>query len=116
MTTYLGYQTVASTALDELERQSRSGDTSLMEWVGAWVLELRENLPAGCTLRAVYNPVGHTPNATTPGVMIVETENPDDLAFISNHYRGWLDYLWVPAAAVPSTREQAGKLLAATRT
>ena len=49
-----------------------------------------------------YAPLGAI-TKTYPGVWIVETDDPDELGFVSNWYRGFLDFEWVPVTAVGAT-------------
>lgn len=106
MSIYIGYQTASAKLQQEMEARGWDGDSSFPPEVVARVVALRDNLPTGCTLLGVYNPVGNM-NAATPGVMVVETDDSAHLAFITNHYRGMLDYHWVPATTVATTSTEA---------
>ena len=46
--------------------------------------------------------------------MVVETDDTAHLAFISNHYTGMLNYVWVPAISVGTTRDALAEELERT--
>lgn len=106
MSVYIGYQTTARPLLEELENESwAKGYPGLSQKALDRALELREKLPEGCRIVGVYNPVAGIQNPLTPGVMVIETDDTAHLQFISNHYTGMLNYVWVPAISVGTTRE-----------
>ena len=111
MSIYIGYQIAAAKLQEELEARSWGGDSSMPKELIDRVVALRENLPSGCTLLGVYNPIGGVANPATPGVMVVETDDTSHLQFISDHYRGMLNYVWVPATSVATTANEASQQL-----
>jgi hypothetical protein len=72
------------------------------------VVELPEKLPAGCLLIGSYVPTGGAAAVTPsrPAVMLVETDHPADLDFISQYYAGALQFDWVPVTPVGTTRPE----------
>ena len=68
-----------------MDARSWDGDSSFPKELIDRVMALREDLPSGCTLLGVYNPVHGNTNPATPGVMVVETDDTSHLQFIRRH-------------------------------
>jgi len=105
MSTYLGFYRVTEGFRTEAEVRARGGDTSPDPKFMQLVVDLPIRLPAGCNIIGSYGSLGGSP-AGLPNVMIVETDNLEHLAFISNYYSGFLDFQWTPARSVGSNKDQ----------
>ena len=110
MAVYLGYyRAVLGFVQETQDRQRRGGggpDPAFLDLVR----ELPERLPAGCRILGSYTPLGGGGGAVfepgPPSVMIVESDDPAHLGVISQHYTGYLTFLWVPATVVGASRPE----------
>lgn len=110
MAVYLGYYRAVPGFVQETQDQVRRGtggpDPAFLQLVRA----LPERLPAGCRILGSYTPLGGGGGVVfepgPPSVMIVETDQPQHLATISQHYHGYLAFLWVPATVVGASRQE----------
>ncbi len=105
MSTYLGFYRATQGYRTEMELRARGGDTSMDPKFMQLVVDLPIRLPAGCNIIGSYGSVGNSAEGL-PNVMIVETDNLDHLAFISNYYSGFLDFQWTPARSIGANKDQ----------
>ena len=111
MAVYLGYYRVVPGFMQEnQERIRREGPTGPDPKFVQMVRELPDKLPAGCRILGSYAPLGGASGDVSepgpPSVMIVETDEPRDLASITQYYSGYLAFQWAPATAVGATRQE----------
>lgn len=109
MAVYLGYYRAVPRFAEEAQARAREGagpDPSFRRMV----TELLDKLPASCHLLGSYTPLGGAGAVLSdpgpPSVMIVETDNPADLGFISQYYAGYLMFQWLPAVRVGATHQE----------
>jgi hypothetical protein len=115
MALYLGYYLFVPEFSHEGHARASSGDTAVDPVMMRKAIELPERLPAGCRLQGAYVPHGMAygePDTTQPAIMLVETDNPADLDFISRYYQGYVSFRWTPANAVGATRAEREKSMA----
>lgn len=86
-----------------MDDRALAGDPSNDPGFLQLVLDLPSKLPEGCRIVNTYQPIGGA-LASPPLVTVVETNDPGDLNFISNYYRGYLEYQWTPAFVLGPTR------------
>ncbi|HLZ68976.1 MAG TPA: hypothetical protein VKV26_03615 [Dehalococcoidia bacterium] len=108
MSVYLGYYRVTPGFAEANAARARSGEASIDPKFRQMVIDLPGKLPANCRIIGSYAPMG----TDLPAVMIAETNNTDDLFFISQYYNGYLQYQWVPARAVGTTAAERERYLA----
>ena len=110
MAVYLGYYRAVPGFVQQTQEQRRAGAGGPAGAFLDLVRELPERLPAGCRILGSYTPLGGGGGAVfepgPPSVMIVETDDPQHLAAISQHYGGYLAFLWVPATVVGARRPE----------
>ncbi len=114
MATFIGYYSPDEAWLAETNAKARTDgptgfDPTFLERVAA----LPDQLPSGCKIVGAYASRGLS--SATPSIMVVETDNDDDLTFIGNYYQGFLQFLWVPAIAIGGTRAARDEWIAATQ-
>ena len=115
MALYLGYFRFTDSFLAAFQERARSGeppDRTLQEKV----IQLPDVLPASCRLLGAYNPLHSGAvfgSGMPPSVMIVETDNPENLAVINRHYAGYFAFNWLPGRFVGPTRADREAAMAA---
>lgn len=95
MATYIGFYGPHPAQLAETGERARSGagpNAAFQDMVQS----LPGKLPAGTAIVGSYA----TMSNERPAVMIVETDDPAGLAFISNYYQGYLQFDWSPANVI----------------
>jgi hypothetical protein len=110
MAVYLGSYRAVPGFVQETQDQLRRGAGGPNPAFLRLVRELPERLPAGCRILGSYTPLGGAGGAVfepgPPAVMIVESDDPAHLGVISQHYSGYLAFLWVPATVVGASRQE----------
>ena len=110
MAVYLGYYRAVPGFVQATQEQLRGGGGGPDPAFLQRVRELPERLPAGCRILGSYTPLGGAGGPVfepgPPSVMIVESDDPVHLGFISQHYGGYLAFLWVPATVVGASRQE----------
>lgn len=102
MATYIGYYRPNPGFLQQGDEQAReAGEQVVNPTMREKVIGLRDALPSSMRFIGSFNPMGRSDSR--PGVWIVETDNPDDLLFVSTWYTGFLDFDWAPCTAVGTT-------------
>lgn len=114
MTTYIGFYYPNPDYVREIGQQARTGELPPQAGQGfspqmaQKVRELPSVLPQGCKLigsyaRTGYQSAGVPEEHQLPGIIIVETDNPADLAAFNTHYLGYLSCAWYPYTPVTRT-------------
>ena len=103
MATYIGYYRINEGMRRENDEKSRaSGEPYVSPAMREKVVGIRDALPSSIKLIGSYAPIGAM-TQTYPAVWIVETDDPAELVFVNNWYRGFIDFEWVPATALGNT-------------
>ena len=115
MATYIGYYRINEGFERESAEQAReAGEAVLSPTMRRKVIDIRDKLPASIRIMGSYAPLGAM-TKTYPGVWIVGTDDPDELGFVSNWYRGFLDFERVPVTAVGATVQDTTATLEANQ-
>ena len=111
MATYIGYfQPNADFQRENGANAREAGSVQQNKLFRDKVVNLRDQLPSSLKLVGSYGPLGGGAPGR-PSVWICETDNPDDLAFVSRWYTGFLDFEWVPAQAIGATSADTAKTM-----
>jgi hypothetical protein len=102
MASYVGFYDMNQDWAASNAQQARAGDGGMDPQFAQLVTDLPNQLPEGCSVVSSYG----TNSANRPNVMIVETDNQSDLTFITNYYRGYLMFDWVPANNVGGSQAE----------
>ena len=104
MAVYMGYYHPNEEFARENGARSReAGSPSVNDTMRQKVIDLRDNLPASLNFIGSFAPFGGAAVPHRPGVWICETDDLEDLQFVTNWYMGFLEFEWVPARAVGTT-------------
>ncbi len=93
--TFVGYYRPFGGAFTDAEMDGFRSAGQLADDFLEKVRALPAALAETCMLIGSWAPTG----GVVPGVMVVEAESNADLAAISSHYFGWLQFDWHPVAA-----------------
>ena len=110
MATYLGFYraTPGFSSAVNAYKLGLEGAVDVQSGLFKRVRGLIDALPAGCRFVNAYAPIGGAVigDRPVPGVMVIQTDNPTDLAAINQHYEGFLDFQWAPANVSGSSSEE----------
>jgi hypothetical protein len=103
MATYVGFYTFNAGFLSELTAKIRNGELQPgqpVEPMATKVREFLQKLPNGCKLIGSYTAAGQSIDQPEehrlPSVIIVETDDPSHLLFITQYYSGYLSFVFHP--------------------
>ena len=116
MSVFLGFYRPDPEYLREAGVRRRAGDSDPDPRLTRLVVELTDKLPASCTVLGAYNTMAGNvlSEPGPPGVIVVETNNGEDLFFISQYYAGYLQFVWHPARSLGTTRQEREAAVAGT--
>lgn len=103
MSTFIGYFHPSDSLRQITEARAREGQSPYDPKFMQLVVDLPLKLPAGCQMLGTYNPIGGA-TPTQPSICLVDAADPAQLQVISNHYIGYLEFSWAPAATLGATK------------
>ena len=110
MAIYLGFYSPVPEFARAQQERARAGDRTIDPQFAYLIIELPRLLPPGCRLLGSYAPEGWLsqggPEGALPGVLVVDTDTPADLTFLSQYYLGFLTIRWTPATTPGTTRPE----------
>lgn len=92
-TAFIGFYRPVGTYAVDVFRDTGAAPPALVKKVN----EFPSKLPATCKLVGSWQVAG----GVAPSVIVVETEDVNDLVHINTYYGGWLEFDWHPTRSVP---------------